>query len=208
VLSLRRRRLGRQGRRGGGGRGGPGPSKEFLREASEAVQPIHGQGFFYVGYGYIAYYIVFDYSDPLGYYEAVVRDERLYEEETTKLLYSMQELIDQEEVVVNGERVRPKVVGVDIGFRGRSTRVFIVFAVRFQAPVRSGVNVYENRYEPEEIEYNYEAYWIFPPGARILEVDMGPGNESWDVVGGSLLAIYGFRGGRTGGYERIVFRMP
>ncbi|WP_228546746.1 hypothetical protein [Hyperthermus butylicus] len=205
MVALRRRRLGRSqpvGRRG------PGPSEDFLREASEAVQPIHGQGFFYVGYGYIAYYIVFDYNDPLGYYEAVLRNPKLYEEETLKLYYGMQELVDQEEVKVNGERVRPKVAMVDIGFRGRSSRVYIVFALRFRAPIRPGVNVYENRYEPEPIEYDYEAYWVFPPGSRILEVDMGTGSEDWEIVDDNVLAIYGKRGGRTGGYEKIVFRMP
>jgi len=203
-----------RGRRGGaghaGGRGAAGRlvRSSFLEEASEAVQPVHGQGFFYVGYGYIAYYIVFDYVDPLGYYDTIMRDERLYEEEVNKLYYGMQELVDREEVRVNGERVRPKVAMVDIGFRGRRDRVFIVFALRFRAPVRSGRNVYENRYDVEPIEYSYEAYWIFPPGSRIEEVDMGTGSESWDIVGGNVLAIYGRRGGTTGGYEKIVFTMP
>ncbi|BEP17761.1 hypothetical protein PYJP_11130 [Pyrofollis japonicus] len=182
--------------------------EEFLREASEAVTPVHGQGFFYVGYGYIAYYIVFDYVDPLGYYDAVLRDEKLFEEETAKLAYNMQELVDREEVMVNGERVRPRVVLVDIGFRGKKSQVFVVFGLRFRAPIRSGRNVYENRYEAEPIEYNYEAYWVFPPGSRIIEVDMGPGSEDWDIVDNNVVAIYGRRGGRTGGYEKIVFELP
>ncbi len=200
----------RRGSSGGASRGGAARlvREEFLEEASEAVQPVHGQGFFYVGYGYIAYYIVFDYIDPLGYYDTVLRDDRLFEEEVSRLYYGMQELVDKEEVVVNGERVRPKVAMVDIGFRGRRDRVFIVFALRFNAPTRPGRNVYENRYDRERIEYNYEAYWIFPPGSRILEVDMGTGSEDWDIVGGSVLAIYGRRGGETGGYERIVFTLP
>lgn len=205
-MGLRRRRTQRSG--SSGGRRGPGASDAFLREASEAVEPVHGQGFFYVGYGYVAYYLVFDYLDPLGYYDAVLRNPRLYEEEVLRLYYGMQELVDQERVVVNGERVRPRVAMVDIGFRGRKNRVFIVFALRFTAPIRPGVNVYENHYEPEEIEYSYEAYWIFPPGSRILEVDMGTGTEDWEIVGKNTLAIYGHRGGRTGGYEKIVFRMP
>jgi len=196
----------RRGQRGP--RRGLGASSEFLREASDAVQPVHGQGFFYVGYGYIAYYLVFDYIDPLGYYDAVLRDPRLYEEETLRLYYGMQELVDQEQVVVNGERVRPKVAMVDIGFRGSRSRVYIVFALRFRAPVRSGRNVYENKYEPEEIEYSYEAYWVFPPGSRILAVDMGTGTEDWEIVGDNTLVIYGRRGGRTGGYERIEFQLP
>jgi len=182
--------------------------EDWLREASDAVTPVHGQGFFYVGYGYIAYYLVFDYMDPMGYYDVVLRDERLFEEEVQRLYYGMQELVDQETVMVNGVRVRPKVVMVDIGFRGRRDRVFIVFAFRFRAPTRPGRNVYENRYEPEPIEYSYEAYWVFPPGSKILEVDMGQGQEEWDIVNDAVVAIYGRRGGRTGGYERIVFTLP
>ena len=44
-----------------------------------------------------------------------------------------------------------------------------------------------------------------PSSSRILEVDMGTGNEDWEVVGRNILAIYGRRGGVTGGYEKIVF---
>lgn len=183
-------------------------SREWLEEASRAVEPIHGQGFFYVGYNYISYYLVFDYVDPLGYYDVVLGDESLFEEETTRLYYSMQELVDKEKVVVNSVKVRPRVVMVDIGRREKKGRVFIVFALRFSAPLKPGVNVYENYYDGEEVEYDYEAYWVFPPRSRILEVDMGSTTEEWDIVGGNLLAIYARRGGRTGGYERIVFELP
>ena len=34
---------------------------------------------------------------------------------------------------------------------------------------------------------------------------MGTGSEDWEVVGKNILAIYGRRGGVTGGYEKIVF---
>ena len=183
-------------------------SPRFLEEASKEVTPVYAHGLFFVGFGYIAYYLVFDYHDPLGYYEAVIRDPRLFEAEVGKLWANMQSFLDEEEVVVNGERVRPRVVMIDIGFRGSRRRPFIVFAIRFRAPVRPGRNVYENRYEPEVAEYDYAAYWIFPPGTKVLEVDMGGGGEEWDVVGKNIVAIYGRKGRRTGGYERIVFDMP
>lgn len=184
------------------------PEDKWLERASEMVQPIHAQGFFHVAQNHISYYIVFDYNDPLRYYYRILQDQQLYEQETQTLYQNMQQLIDQEKVVVNGQRVRPVVEMVDIGFRGRPTRPFIVFAVSFKAPLKPGVNTYENTYEPETISYNYEAYWILPPGSTILEVDMGPGNEEWSIVGGNILAIYGRRGQRTGGYEKIVFQLP
>ncbi len=183
-------------------------SPRFLEEASKEVKPVYAQGLFFVGFGYISYYLVFDYHDPLGYYEAVVRDPRLFDSEVAKLWANMQGFLDEEEVVVNGERVRPRVVMIDIGFRGSKRRPFIVFAIRFRAPIKPGRNVYENRYEPEVPEYDYVAYWVFPPGTRVLEVDMGGGGEEWDVVGKNIVAIYGRKGRKTGGYERIVFDMP
>ncbi|AEM38590.1 hypothetical protein Pyrfu_0721 [Pyrolobus fumarii 1A] len=182
------------------------PREEFLREASEQVRPVHAEGVFTVGYRVITYYLLFEYYDPLGYYDAVLRNRRLLEEEVAKLHYNMQSFIDQEEVIVNGKRVRPKVVLVDITFRGRKTSPLIVFGVRFAAPLKPGVNVYENRYESETVEYDYVAYWMFPPGTKILEVDMD--GEEWEITETGVLAIYGRRGKRIGGYEKIVFELP
>ncbi len=182
------------------------PREEFLREASEQVRPVHAEGTFMVGYGVIMYYLLFEYYDPLGYYDAVVRDRRLLEEEVAKLHYNMQSFIDEEEVIVNGERVRPKVVLVDIAFRGRKTSPVVVFGIRIAAPVRVGRNVYENRYEPEVAEYDYVVYWMFPPSTRIVEVYMG--GEEWEVTETGVLAIYGRRGRRVSGYEKIVFEIP
>ncbi len=183
-------------------------TREFLEEASSRVRPTYAQGMFPVALGYISYYVVFDYDDPLGYYDVVVNDEKLYDQEVYKLYANMQESLDSEEVIVNDVRVRPKVVLVDIGFRGSKRRVYITFAIRFPAPVKPGRNVYENRYESEIAEYDYVAYWLFPPGSRILEVDMGATEEDWEIVGDNVLVIYGRRGRRTSGYEKIVFTIP
>ncbi len=183
-------------------------SEDFLREASDRVRPLYAQGFFFVGYNVISYYVVFDYLDPLGYYDAVKSDEKLYENEIVKLYYNMQESLNSEEVYVNGERVKPRVVLVDIGFRSSRSRPYIVFGIRFKAPTKSGRNVYENKYEPEVAEYNYTAYWILPPGSRILEVDMGGSREDWEIVSDNVLVIYGYKGVKTSGYEKIVFYLP
>lgn len=180
-------------------------SPRFLDEASKHVKPVYAQGFFYVSLGYISYYLVFDYDDPYGYYSTIVRDEKLFNEEVSRLWANMQSFLDEEQVVVNSVRVRPRVVMIDIGFRGGRRRPTVVFCVRFRAPIKTGLNIYENRYEPEVVEYDYAAYWVFPPGSRIVKVDMGSGDEEWDIVGKNILAIYGFRGKKTGGYEYIEF---
>ncbi len=182
-------------------------SPKFLEEASKQVQPLYAQGFFFVGHKHIAYYLVFDYYDPLGYYDAITRNEKQFNDEIGRLWANMQYFLDQEEVVVNGVRVRPKVVMIDIGFRASKKRPYIVFAIRFPAPIKPGINVYENRYESEIAEYDYIVYWIFPPGTKVLEVDMGSGSESWDIVGKNIVVIYGRKGMKTGGYEKIVFEV-
>lgn len=182
-------------------------STRFLEEASKHVEPIYAQGFFYVSLNYISYYLVFDYHDPYGYYDTVLRDEKLFNEEVGKLWANMQSFLDKEQVVVNNIRVRPRVSMIDIGFRGSKKRPYIVFCIRFRVPIKIGLNIYENRYEPEVVEYDYVAYWVFPPGSRIVKVDMGSGDEEWDIVGKNILAIYGFKGKKTGGYEYIEFEI-
>lgn len=182
-------------------------SPRFLEEASKHVRPLYGQGFFYVSTNYISYYLVFDYDDPYGYYEAILKDRRLFDEEVSKLWANMQNLLNEEQVVINSIRVFPKVIMIDIGFRGSRRRPYIVFCIRFRAPIKIGVNVYENRYQSEVVEYDYVAYWVFPPGSRILKVDMGQGGEMWDIVSKNVLAIYGFKGRTTGGYEYIEFEI-
>lgn len=180
-------------------------SQKFLEEASRHVEPVYAQGLFYVSLGYISYYLVFDYKDPYEYYGTIVKDERTFNEEISRLWANMQEFLDKETVVVNGVRVNPRIVMIDIGFRGSRKRPYVIFAVRFKAPIRAGINVYENKYSPETIEYDYVAYWIFPPDSKIIKVSMGQGDEEWDIVGKNILVIYGYRGKKTGGYEYIEF---
>ncbi|RLG77750.1 MAG: hypothetical protein DRO12_01340 [Thermoprotei archaeon] len=180
-------------------------SSRFLEEASREVRPVYAQGHFFVGLGYIAYYLVFDYHDPLGYYEAVLSNPKLFNDEVTKLSYNMQKFLDEEKVVVNNVRVRPLVSMIDIGFRGSKRRPYIVFVIRFRAPIRPGMNVYENWYSAEVPEYDYVAYWVFPPGSKVREVVVG---EEHDIVGGNIVAIYGRKGVKTTGYEKIVFEIP
>lgn len=182
-------------------------SSRFLDEANKYVEPLYAQGFFYVSIGYISYYLVFDYSDPYEYYNTILKNKKLFDEETSRLWANMQSFLDEEQVLVNGVRVYPRVVMIDIGLRGSRKRPTIIFCIRFKAPVKYGVNIYENRYEAEVIEYDYVAYWVFPPSSRILRVDMGQGDEEWDIVSKNILAIYGYRGRKTGGYEYIEFEI-
>jgi len=181
-------------------------SDKWLEEASRSVEPIYAQGFFYVSMDYISYYLVFDYYDPMEYYSVVQSNEELFDKEVSKLWANMQSFLDEEKVYVNNVRVRPKVSMIDIGFRSGKKRPYIVFLIRFKVPIKIGVNEYYNEYEPEVPEYDYVAYWVFPPGSKILNVDIG-GGEEWSIVSNNILAIYGKKGVKTGGYERIIFEI-
>lgn len=183
------------------------PSPRFLEEASKKVEPIYAQGFFYVSLNYISYYILFDYNDPLGYYDTIVKDKELFDKEVAKLSANMQQFLDAEIVKVNDVRVYPRVIMIDIGFRKSRRNPYIIFLIRFRAPMKKGLNIYENIYESEEAEYDYVAYWVFPPGSKILKVRFGEGGEEWDIVGDNVLAIYGWKGMRTSGYEYIEFEL-
>ena len=57
--------------------------------------------------------------------------------------------------------------------------------------LKRGLNVYENEYPPEIIEYDYVAYWHFPPNCKIKEVEM---KEEYEIVNDRILVIYGNKG--------------
>lgn len=171
------------------------------------IEPIYAQGFFTVGPDRVFQIVEFDYRDDEGYYWRLTRREDEYQEEAARLAAAMQEELDKEAVVVNGVRTRPVVEGVAVNFRGGPRHVTIVFLIQFEAPFRRGLNVYENEYEGVVAEYDYTAYWFFPPGYRVVEV-LASGR--YDVIGptDNILVIWARAGDEIKGYERIVFRAP
>jgi len=175
--------------------------EEELELASRMVKPIYASAYFYVSPDGIRYTLVFDYLDPGGYYRKVLGDEELRERELETIVGNMQGFLDKEEILVNGERVRAEVVLADIGFRGEPGRVYILFIIDIACRLKRGVNVYENSYEPEEFEYDYSAYWVFPHGVKIYEALLGGSTR----VVGRVIVVSGFKGDLSPGYERIRF---
>ncbi len=170
------------------------------------IEPVHAQGFFVVTRrGDVHQIVVYDYYDPEGYYAKLIHRPREYEEEMNRLAANMQEFLDSEEVVINGERVYPKVVAVSLEHRGFEDSPYITFIIHFKGRLRRGLNTYENKYEEGVAEYDYEAYWIFPPRTRIVEVDV---RSEYEVLGsGNILLLWARRGDKVGGYEKIVFEL-
>ncbi|MCD6488576.1 MAG: hypothetical protein J7K21_05060 [Desulfurococcales archaeon] len=168
--------------------------------------PVFGQGFFYVWHnGKIDQIIVFDYFDPDQYYYKVLNNKEMYLKEKTMLMNNMQYYLDQEKVLINGNRSFPRVKHVDIGLRGDPRYPFIIFFIEFGGVFVKGLNVYENIYEEEVVDYSYIVYWIFSEGLKAVEADVGVKYEL--ASDAHILKFFVRKGTRVGGYERIVFEL-
>ncbi len=173
-------------------------------ESKPKVEPIHAQGFFIVSRrGDINQIIIYDYYDPEYYYLKLLHRPMDYVEEMNRLAANMQYYLDEEEVLINGEKVRPIVKSVSIEHRGFAEIAYITFIIYFKGKFRKGVNTYENKYEAEVAEYDYEVYWIFPPRSKIVEVEVA---AEYEVLGdGNILLFWVRKGDKLSGYEKIAF---
>jgi len=168
--------------------------------------PIHAQGFFTVSInGLVTQVTVFDYFDPMEYYAGLLEGSPGLEEEYRKLSFNMQEFLNDEKVFINKKRVKPKVKGVDICLRGERDKPSIVFIIIFKGVLKPGINLYEDFYEETEAEYDYEFYWVFPPGVTILEAEM-PGD--YEIIGDNILMVWVRKGEHVEGAEKISFWIP
>lgn len=172
----------------------------------DGVEALHGHSFFTLSLGgTFSQILVFDYLDRKHYYYRLLEDEERYREEMDSLLSSMNELLGEEEVRVNGRRVEVEALTVNLDFRGAPELPAISFYIEFEGELRKGINKYECLYDSGEAEYDYEIYWFFPREAEILEAEF---SGEYEVLGGRILAAWVRRGERYRGYERIVFNLP
>lgn len=179
----------------------------WLKETRGAdVNPVHAHGFIMVSMdGVFNQILCFDYHDPLGYYASIMKDKEAYERDMERLIESMQSFLDEETVKVNGIVCRPEVITASLDFRGSENLPCITFFIQYKARIKGGLNVYECLYRDEEVEYDYEVYWIFPSGVEVIEVET---YTRKDLVTNNLLILWARCGDRTGGYERISFNVP
>jgi hypothetical protein len=120
------------------------------------------------------------------------------DDELRRIRRNMQGFIDEEVIMINGERVSAKVSDVFLGFRGSWSRPYLEIHVEFRGRLRRGLNIYEDLYEEEIAEYDYEILWIFPRRFRVIDYEMaGEGS-----VRGNLLRVMVRRGIRVGGGPR------
>ncbi len=167
------------------------------------VEPVSAMGFFVVTNNLEVYQtIVFEYFDGEGEYARLVEDEEELEKELSRLAAAMQGYLDSEEVILNGRKVKPEVKAVDVGFKGAPEEVFITYFIFFKGVPKDGVNYYENLYENEVAEYPITAYWYFPPGSKITNVQM---SGEVTIIAPNILVAHLDEGERIYGYERIEF---
>ncbi|MCX8180805.1 MAG: hypothetical protein N3E41_05480 [Thermofilaceae archaeon] len=172
---------------------------------NELIEPVHAYGLFTVSESLEVHeLLIFEYLDYDEYYDKLSRDLDKLNQELGKMIINMQKYLDLEELVINGERVKPRVIGANLGFRGTPEEPYLAFFVYFRGRPRKGLNYYENLYEGEVAEYPYEAFWVFPPGAKIEEVEC---SGSAEFVGDNILVIRVEEGERIAGYEKIIFKL-
>ncbi|MEM1982231.1 MAG: hypothetical protein QW596_04705 [Sulfolobales archaeon] len=172
----------------------------------ESIRPIYGQGTFVVcENGDVLQEVIFDYVDEELYYWRLMDSEEELNKELDKVVSNMQSFIDKEVVKINGKRVFPRVIGVDLGFRGFENRPYITFYITFKGSLRKGMNVYEDTYKPDSVEYDYTVTWIFTGNLKVLKAYLGVG---YDVLAdGRILTFSISKGFITPGYERIEFTL-
>ena len=173
---------------------------------SEYVVPVHSKGIFIVSIdGTITQVISFDYYDPDQYYAELEEREKL-EYELSVVAENMQSFLNDEIVKINGERVWPRVKMVDLIYLGSKTRPSIIFFILFNGKFHKGINVYENSYESVIVEYDYEVYWKFPEGVKIVEWTL---DGCVSILGDeNILVTKVSKGEKISGHEKIVFMIP
>jgi hypothetical protein len=170
------------------------------------VIPKYAVGIFHVREsGLVEQLVIFNYYDQEEEYKSIVESDERIREEKALLTKNMQFYLDQEEVYINGERVYPRVVDVELGFQGDYKHPYILFLIVFRGNLKKGINIYEDRYEPEVVEYDYRVYWIFPPGVRVLSAQIGVPYRLLDKC--RILVFDVKAGSKTSGYERIEFEI-
>ncbi|MCX8184825.1 MAG: hypothetical protein RMI56_00590 [Sulfolobales archaeon] len=167
------------------------------------MKPKYGYGFFSVdSSGEFRQKILFFYWDP---------DEELYHSvsslsnkklEIEAMRKNMQTFLDSEKILINKKNVRAGVAHVEVGFLFSAKRPYVEFLILFKGDVSKGINLYENYYEKERVEYDYRVMWVFPENFRVVRADFGC---SYNLVDSRIIYFDVEKGSEVSGYEFIEF---
>lgn len=167
------------------------------------MKPRYGYGFFSVDpTGEFRQKILFFYWDPdRELYRSISTPSRK-ELEIDAMRKNMQAFLDDEKILVNGREVKAGVVHVGIGFAASTKRPYVEFFIVFRGNIVKGVNVYENYYKREKVDYSYRVMWVFPENSKVSRANLG---FPYELVHDRIIVFDVDKGAEVPGYELIEF---
>ncbi len=172
------------------------------------MRPIHAQGYYNVylhGREWRIWEVVnYYYYDEEAKLSELVHRPKDYVNEIERAWEAMQKALDEEKVKINGERVRVLVKNTSMEFVNFAEIPYYTFILEFKGPYRDGVNCFENEFEAGRAEYDYEAFWLLPPGWTFVEVNTSCEYDLPDEEG-RILMLWCRKGDKIKGYEKICW---
>lgn len=166
----------------------------------DRVRPVYARGVYTISEdGLFNWAITYEYEDPDEYYASLEDVGK----ELRALRKGMESVLKEERVVFNGKEVKPTIVSTSLSFPYGPKRPALHFVIQSNVELKKD-NTYENLYESGMAEYGYEALWILPPRARVVEV---VASGIVERTADNIIFIKMERGLKYEGYEMIRFVM-
>ncbi len=143
-------------------------------------------------------------TNPRMTYERFLKDPHNYEKEIKIYWGNMQDFLDEEKNLINGEEVHLEVVDCNINFRDKF-RPYVQWVIEFTGKLHEGENRYENYVESEVLEYPICSTYIFEPPLKVTKVATTLKNEI--LKDGHLVEYHGETGELLSPYEKIEFQV-
>lgn len=143
-------------------------------------------------------------TNPRMTYERFLKDPHNYEKEIKIYWGNMQDFLDEEKNLINGEEVHLEVVDCTINFRDKF-RPYVQWVIEFTGKLHEGDNNYENYVESEVLEYPIRSTYIFEPPLKVTKVATTLKNEI--LKDGHLVEYHGETGELLSPYEKIEFQV-
>ncbi len=175
----------------------------------DPLRPIHARSVIQIshrGDGTVDFSQVleYDYEDMSGdaqYHRRVVSDPQFVKEEALVLERNMQGFLDEENNVVNGTQVFPRVLTTFTTFRGEPRHPTCTWLIAWSANV--GVTdtfTYEAQVEPATLEYEVESVYTLPPNARVVSIES---SLPYDNAIKNIIIFRSAKGDKVGEIERL-----
>ncbi len=141
-------------------------------------------------------------ANPRITYERFLKDPQNYEKEIKLYWGNMQDFLDEEKNLINGEEVRLEVIDCTINFRDKF-RPYVQWVIEFAGKLHRGENNYENYVESEVLEYPITSTYIFEPPLKVTKVAT---TLKYQILKeGHLVEYHGETGELLSPYEKLEF---